>query len=30
VAVEPPADAITLDAIDATLSLKAVYRDDGR
>jgi hypothetical protein len=27
---ETPDDAITLDAIDATLSLAAVYRDSGR
>jgi Uma2 family endonuclease len=30
VTVEPPVDAIALDAIDATLSLEAVYRDSGR
>jgi Uma2 family endonuclease len=30
VTVEPPADAIALDAIDATLSLEEVYRDSGR
>jgi Uma2 family endonuclease len=30
VTVEPPDDAIALDAIDATLSLAAVYRDSGR
>jgi Uma2 family endonuclease len=30
VAVEPPDDAIALDAIDATLSLEAVYLDSGR
>ena len=30
VTIEPPADAIALEAIDATLSLEAVYRDSGR
>jgi Uma2 family endonuclease len=30
VTVEPPGDAIALDAVGATLSLKAVYRDSGR
>jgi Uma2 family endonuclease len=30
VTVEPPDDAIALDAIDATLSLEALYRDSGR
>jgi Uma2 family endonuclease len=30
VTVEPPADAITLDAIDATVSLGEIYRDSGR
>jgi Uma2 family endonuclease len=30
VTVEPPADAIALDAIDATLSLESLYRDSGR
>lgn len=28
--VEPPADAIALDAIDVTLSLVSLYRDSGR
>jgi Uma2 family endonuclease len=30
VTIESPVDAITLDAIDATLSLEAIYRDSGR
>jgi hypothetical protein len=30
VTISPPDDAIALDAIDATLSLKAVYRDTRR
>ena len=29
VTVQPPADTIALDAIDATLSLEALYRDSG-
>jgi hypothetical protein len=30
VRIEPPDDAIALNAIDATPSLEAVYRDSGR
>jgi Uma2 family endonuclease len=30
VAIEPPADAIALDAIDTTLSLEAIYEGSGR
>jgi Uma2 family endonuclease len=30
VTIESPADAIALDALDATLSLEALYRDSGR